>query len=87
MKKDFAETGKRILHNVGEMACDFADTTRIRFKIANLESDVSMKTRKLGRLACDRMDAGELTIDEDMQKLYNEITDLKQRIASLKEDL
>lgn len=87
MNQEFAEKGKRILHNVGEMACDLADTARIRFKIANLESDVSMKTRKLGRLACDLMDSGELTMDEDMQKLYNEITELKQRIASLKEEL
>lgn len=87
MKKEFVDTGKRVLRNVGEMACDLADATRVRLKIANLESDISLKTRKLGRMACNRMDEGELTMDESMQRLYNEITELKQRIASLKEEL
>lgn len=87
MKNEFVTTGKRVLRNVGEKACDLADAARVRLKIANLESDISLKTRKLGRMACNRMDEGELTMDEPMQKLYNEITDLKQRIAALKEEL
>ena len=33
------------------------------------------------------LDGGELTMDEGMQKLYNEITELKKSIAALKEDL
>ena len=87
MNQEFLNTSKRILQNVGEKACDLADAARIRLKIANLESDVSLKTRKLGRLACDRLDEGELVMDEAMQSVYNEITELKQRIAALKEEL
>lgn len=81
------ETGKRVLRKAGTKACDWADTARIRFRISELESALNRKYRRLGRLACSAMDAGELSIGEDMQQLYNEITDLKQSIASLKEEL
>lgn len=81
------ETGKRVARNVGEKACDMAEIARIRFKIAELRSQVNGKYRKLGRLAYNAMDEGELTMDENMQRIYNEISELKQRIASLKEEL
>ncbi|MBP3301263.1 MAG: hypothetical protein J6M34_07165 [Clostridia bacterium] len=86
-RDEILDNGKRILQTVSEKACDLADAARVRIKIANLESDISLKTRRLGRLACNAMDEGVLTMDEEMQKVYNEITDLKQRIAALKGEL
>ena len=91
MNNDFIDnaidTGKRVLRNVGLKACDLADSARIRLRIAELESALNRKYRRLGKTACDVMDSGELAMDEEMQKIYNEINDLKQSIASLKEEL
>lgn len=91
MNNDFIDTalqtGKRVLRKAGTKACDLADTARIRFRISELESALNRKYRRLGRVACETMDSGELLMGEDMQKLYNEINDLKQSIASLKEEL
>lgn len=91
MNNDFLDTalvtGKQVLRRAGEAACDFADTARIKFRISELESAVNRKYRRLGRLAYNAMDLGGLAMTEDMQKIYNEITDLKQSIAALKEEL
>ncbi len=80
-------TGKKVLRKAGETALDLAEEARIRFKIAELNSLLSRKYRRLGRMACNAMDAGELTMDEDMQKVYNDINALKENIRSLKEEL
>lgn len=81
------ETGKRVARNVGEKACDMAEIARIRFRIAELKTAVNRKYRKLGRLAYEAMEEGELSMGVEMQKIYNEITELKQRISALKEEL
>ena len=91
MKNDFLDTalhtGKHVLRRAGEAACDFADVTRIKLRIAELENAVNRKYRRLGRLAYDAMDVGELSMSEEMQKIYNDINDLKQSISALKEEL
>lgn len=81
------KTGKKVLRRAGEVACDVADAVEVRYRIAELQSSVARKQKALGKLACEIMDGGELTMDEGMQKLYNEITELKKSIAALKEDL
>ncbi|MBO5213477.1 MAG: hypothetical protein J6B86_01745 [Clostridia bacterium] len=80
-------TGKKVLRKAGETALDLAEIARIKWKIAELKSALARKYRRLGLLACDVMDGGDLTMSEEMQKIYNEINDLKQSIASLKEEL
>ena len=91
MNNDFLDTalvtGKQVLRRAGEAAYDFADTARIKFRISELEAAMNRKYRRLGRLAYNTMDLGELVMTEEMQKIYNEITDLKQSIAALKEEL
>lgn len=80
-------TGKQVLRKAGETALDLAEIARIKWQIGELKSTLSRKHRRLGILACEVMDGGELTMNEEMQKVYNEINVLKQRIASLKEEL
>ena len=80
-------TGKKVLRKAGETALDLAEIARIKWKIGELKSVLARKYRRLGVLACDVMDEGELTMSESMQKTYNEINDLKQSIAALKEEL
>lgn len=80
-------TGKEVLRKAGETALDLAEVARIKWQIGELKTTLSRKQRRLGILACETMDDGELTMGEDMQKVYNEINVLKQRIASLKEEL
>lgn len=81
------DTGKRVLRNVGQTACELAEAARIRYRIAELKTEMNRNYRKLGKLAYDAMDVGVLAMDEGMQEIYNKITDLKQQIAALKEDL
>ncbi len=80
-------TGKQVLRKAGETALDLAEIARVKWKIAELKNALARKYRRLGKLACDVMDAGELSMNEDMQKIYNEINDLKQSISALKEEL
>ena len=80
-------TGKQVLRKAGQTALDLAEIARIKFKIAELKSALARKYRRLGKLACDTMDEGSLSMGEDMQKIYNEINDLKQSITALKEEL
>ncbi len=80
-------TGKQVLRKTGEAALDLAEIARIKWKIAELKNSLARKYRRLGVLACDVMDEGELTMSENMQKIYNEINDLKQSISALKEEL
>lgn len=80
-------TGKKVLRKCGEAACDFAEVTRIKLKIAELNSNLARKYRRLGKLACDTMDEGSLSMGEQMQSIYNDINDLKESIAALKEEL
>ncbi|MBQ1273028.1 MAG: hypothetical protein IIY12_05985 [Clostridia bacterium] len=91
MNNDFLEsavvTGKKVLRKAGQAACDFAETTRIKLQIAEYKSQISQRYRRLGRLACNTMDEGSLTMGEEMQRIYNEINDLKQSVAALKEEL
>ena len=84
---DAVQAGKRFARKVGNAACDLADEASIRIKIADLEREISRKYRHLGRLASGLMDAGELAMDEEMQSVYNEIVELKQSVAVLKEEL
>lgn len=79
--------GKRVLRKAGETALDLADTARIKWKISELKSSLARKQRRLGILACDAMDEGSLEMNEEMQSVYNQINDLKQSIAALKEEL
>ncbi len=91
MNNEFLEsavvTGKKVLHKAGQAACDFAEIARIKLKIAEYKSRISQNYRRLGKLACNTMDEGNLTMGEAMQQVYNEINDLKQSIAALKEEL
>ena len=91
MNNEFLEsavdTGKKVLRKAGQAACDFAEATRIRLKIAECKSQISQNYRRLGKLACDTMDEGNLSMGEEMQGIYNKINDLKQSIAALKEEL
>ncbi len=80
-------TGKKVLKKAGETALDLAETARIKWKIGELKSALSRKYLRLGKLACRTMDGGELTMGEEMQRIYNEINDLQQRIDTLKEEL
>ena len=80
-------TGKQVLRKAGETALDLAETARIKFRIAEQKSLLIRKYRRLGKLACDTMDSGALSMGEDMQRVYNEINDVKQSIAALKEEL
>ena len=76
-------TGKQVLRKAGQTALDLAEIARIKFKIAELKSALARKYRRLG----NTMDEGSLSMGEDMQKIYNEINDLKQSITALKEEL
>lgn len=80
-------TGKKVLRKAGETALDLAEIARIKWQIAELKNSLVRKYRRLGKLACDVMDEGELSMSEEMQSIYNEINDLKQSISSLKEEL
>ncbi len=80
-------TGKKVLRKAGETALDLAEIARIKWQIGELKSTLSRKYRRLGTLACETMDEGNLSMGEEMQKVYNEINVLKQRIDSLKEEL
>ena len=91
MNNEFLEsavdTGKKVLRKAGEVACDFAEATRIRLKIAECKTQLSKKYRRLGMLAYNTMDEGSLSMGEEMQSVYNEINDLKESLAALKEEL
>lgn len=87
MFQSAVDTGKRVLRKCGEAACDFAEVTRIKLKIAEEKSNLARKYRRLGKMACDTMDEGNLSMGEQMQHVYNEINDLKERIAVLEEEL
>ncbi len=80
-------TGKKVLRKAGDAAVNLAEEARIRFKIAELNNLLARKYRRLGRLACNAMDEGNLTMGEEMQRVYNDINALKEDIASLKEEL
>ncbi len=80
-------TGKKVLRKAGQTACDLAEIARIKWKIAECKGQLSQKYRRLGKMACDTMDEGNLSIGEEMQSVYNQINDLKQSIAALKEEL